>query len=462
MKWIILCLALIITLYSSLAWGQRELTVEISSSPNPVGSGARALGMGGAFIGVADDATAASWHPAGLIQLETPEVSIVGAYNHRTEDTTYVAFPEASGPQTVTTYELNYLSFAYPFRALNRNMIVSLNFQHLYDFNKQVSYSYSLLDPTPPALSLQDMVNYDQEGAFKALSPAFAVQITPQLSLGLTLNFWYNGLYNNYWKSHYMSHGSGTLTDPGPPPTVTPFSVETRIDEEYEMDGLRIDLFEPSHWQNINYNLGLMWNINSMFTLGAVFKSPFEARLQHDYYFDSMVTYPTDPDSNSYNVIQRSETVTLDMPMSYGMGVAARLSDALTLDLDVFRTDWSDYVLHDAEGNAFNPITGKRHGDSDVSDTTQVRLGGEYLIIGEKAVIPLRAGIFYDPEPSEGSPDDFWGCSIGSGIAYKKFIFDIAYQYRFGRDVRTVTVGGEDSSQDVDQHTVYMSVIYHF
>ncbi len=35
--------------------------LEIPSSPNPVGSGARALGMGGAFIAVADDATAASW-----------------------------------------------------------------------------------------------------------------------------------------------------------------------------------------------------------------------------------------------------------------------------------------------------------------------------------------------------------------------------------------------------------------
>ena len=31
-----------------------------TSSFNPVGSGARAVGMGGAFIGMADDATAAS------------------------------------------------------------------------------------------------------------------------------------------------------------------------------------------------------------------------------------------------------------------------------------------------------------------------------------------------------------------------------------------------------------------
>jgi hypothetical protein len=50
----------------------------VPSSINPVGSGARAIGMGGAYIGVADDATAASWNPGGLIQLERPEVSIVG------------------------------------------------------------------------------------------------------------------------------------------------------------------------------------------------------------------------------------------------------------------------------------------------------------------------------------------------------------------------------------------------
>jgi long-subunit fatty acid transport protein len=411
--------------------------------------------MGGAFIGVADDATAASWNPAGLIQLENPEFSIVGAYNRRTEDTTYVAFPEASGPQRVSTYELNYLSLAYPFTALNRNMIVSLNFQHLYDFNKEVSYSYSFVDMVGPPLDLQDNVNWEQEGAWKALSPAFAVQVSPSLSFGLTLNFWYNGLYDNYWESHYRSQGSGTFAG-------FPFNVQTRIDEEYEIDGLRVDLFEPCNWRNVNFNLGLMWNISEKFTLGAVFKSPFEAGLKNKFHFASSVVFPTNPGANSQNVINRAGEVTLEMPMSYGLGLAARLSDALTLDLDVFQTDWSDYVLIDAQGMELNPITGRPQSESDIADTTQVRLGGEYLFIRETMVIPLRAGVFYDPEPAEGSPDDFWGVSIGSGIAYKSLVFDIAYQFRFGRDVRTATVGNEPSSQDVDQHTIYASIIVHF
>lgn len=75
--------------------------VEITSSPNPVGSGARAIGMGGAFIAVAADATAASWNPGGLVQLERPEVSAVGEGFYRRENNTFADFPGASGNSPV-------------------------------------------------------------------------------------------------------------------------------------------------------------------------------------------------------------------------------------------------------------------------------------------------------------------------------------------------------------------------
>ncbi len=44
-----------------------------------LGVGARALGMGGAFAGVADDATTCFWNPAGLSQLDTRELSLMHA-----------------------------------------------------------------------------------------------------------------------------------------------------------------------------------------------------------------------------------------------------------------------------------------------------------------------------------------------------------------------------------------------
>ena len=42
---------------------------------NLANPGARSMGLGGAFLGSADDATAAYTNPAGLTQLVTPEVS---------------------------------------------------------------------------------------------------------------------------------------------------------------------------------------------------------------------------------------------------------------------------------------------------------------------------------------------------------------------------------------------------
>lgn len=44
-----------------------------------VGAGGRALGMGGAFVAVADDASAAYWNPAGLVSLEHRELHVMHA-----------------------------------------------------------------------------------------------------------------------------------------------------------------------------------------------------------------------------------------------------------------------------------------------------------------------------------------------------------------------------------------------
>ena len=64
--------------------GQFYLLAEQSRTAFTVqGAGARAIGTGGAFIAVADDATAVSFNPAGLAQLLRPEVSLVGQANGR-------------------------------------------------------------------------------------------------------------------------------------------------------------------------------------------------------------------------------------------------------------------------------------------------------------------------------------------------------------------------------------------
>ena len=408
--------------------------MEIPSSPNPVGSGARALGMGGAFIAIADDATAASWNPGGLVQLEKPEVSVVGAYVHRQEDNTFGDLPGASGSQSIDEWNLNYLSGAYPFQAFERNMIVSLNYQRLYDFNREWDFSYN---------SSSGPVNfdYDQEGGLYALGLAYSVEIIPSFSAGVTFNYWGDFLSDQSWKQKYNTSSEFNLGG-------SPVSETRYKSEKYSFDGF-------------NANVGFMWNITGKWTLGGVFKTPFTGDITHKIDgYDSTVS--PNPTLNSYNPYNYSYDEKLEMPMSYGLGIAHRFNDAFTMAFDLYRTHWSDFEYRHQDGTRTSPISGKPINQSDIDDTTWARLGAEYLIIGDQTVIPIRGGLFYDPAPAEGSPDNFYGVSVGSGIGWKQIVFDIAYQFRFANDVGQSTLEHLDFSQDVREHTVYASVVYHF
>ena len=59
-------------LLSASAFAQQTVVPLQFSFSDP---GARSMGFGGAFVGLADDATAAIANPAGLAQLIKPEVS---------------------------------------------------------------------------------------------------------------------------------------------------------------------------------------------------------------------------------------------------------------------------------------------------------------------------------------------------------------------------------------------------
>ena len=417
--------------------------VEIPSSFNPVGSGARALGMGGAFIAVADDATAASWNPGGLTQLKKPECSVVGAFYHRGEDLTFGTNPEADGSHSISDSNINYLSASYPFEAFDRNMIVSLSYQHLYDFNRE--WGFTLKQDTDLQVS-DDNWEYRQSGSLTALGFSYCVRVIPQLSVGFTLNFWDDDLTHNNWEENYRMVGNGTI-------------FEDRFTERYSKTDER-------SIQGVNYNLGLLWRINYKWTIGAVFKAPFKADVEHKIYRNSVMQIQlsdegrTDESSDIESDIKDEE---LEMPMSYGIGVVYNVSDNLSVSGDIYRTEWSGCIYKNADGKETSPITGGSA--SDVEPTHQIRIGGEYRFINEEKgyLIPVRAGIFYDPAPAaDGSSDDFYGMSLGIGFSKNDWLsLDIAYQYRYADDIGDHLMKGFQFSQDVDEHIVYLSMIWY-
>ena len=122
------CLIIIFNCLTSFPLFSQFFTpVPLGSSPNPVGSGARAMGQGNAFIAIADDATSASWNPGGLSQLERPEFSFAYEYFSRDERINSDDQPQAKTRSVLNLNDLNYASFVVPY-FYNRNMVFSLNY----------------------------------------------------------------------------------------------------------------------------------------------------------------------------------------------------------------------------------------------------------------------------------------------------------------------------------------------
>ena len=63
------------------AGAQAQPVSDIPAAFADIGYGARPMGMGGAFLAIADDANAVMWNPAGLVRL--PSSQLTGARRSR-------------------------------------------------------------------------------------------------------------------------------------------------------------------------------------------------------------------------------------------------------------------------------------------------------------------------------------------------------------------------------------------
>lgn len=480
------------------ARGQVDTTFTQTAPPTPVGSGARAMGTGGAFIAIADDATAANWNPGGMIQLITPEVSAVYSYDQRWVE---------GGDARVNA--LNHASLVYPFNVGGVNVVTSLNYQRLYNFYFQGStselvrisdYTVTIADPVgpPPVVFINETrTNYPfsmsskKTGYLEALSPAVAVEITPQLSLGFAYNFWNdNWMGTSYREEYKEKQGAGETIITNGPYTITgdfsnctcnggepcndwgdvidDISCLDSYDEIFPPDTTTFDREEVTirgrediDMAGENFTIGLLWKFDPQWTLGLVYRSEFGLKQKR------RVTYSYagfDPPRDKF---KWSYDETLRMPASYGIGLAYRYSDELSFAFDATRIEWNRFQLELDGGDKISPVNGLPVKDADISPTMTYRLGMEYLVIQPRYVVPLRCGFFYDPEPDQGRPDDYYGVAAGGGLVYDRFILDFAYWYRWGNDVTLYTnydraTGDyEKVKGDVGQQMFMVSIVMH-
>ena len=389
-------LIVIFLLCSILIYAQLDLN--LGPDWNFTGVGARAAGMGGAFIGVADDATAISWNPAGLTQLDRPEASFVvrGLAELYEVDFDYV----------VETYEdqhgiLNFLSGVYPFEFSGKQFVAALGVQRQLDLYSYFHEEFYEENGTETSEYLYETFS---EGGSSTITLGLANRLASVFSLGVAANFWVG---EAYFESQDM------------------VEIDT-LDYYYYWD-----FYDRSDWtfSGMNFLIGAMLDLNYKnnpipLRIGLVVKTPFDLTVDEEYLMEEY----TDDNGSIFNPepVESSDSYTLGMPLIYGLGVSYRLGDNLTLAVDIESRKFGETTLKED----YEELTGNDE-EMENLDLNQLRFGAEYLFteIWDFAVIPLRIGaksvptLFQDLDEEQVIGAAF---SLGSGLITDDFSLDLS------------------------------------
>ncbi len=429
---------------ATLAFGQNSVVNQGLS--NITGTGARALGMGGAFVALADDATAASWNPAGLAQLTRPGVSLVydwsrGPYDsksHTVRD--YINYTPGRTLTLDGAYhghlDGSYVGFAgvtYPFVVKNRLWVVQASYRRMAAFPTLKGHGTSTMlvhytDGRPDGTGASYYDDKDAfTGGFDSYSLSAATQLGSKVRVGLSLNYMnvdVTDRYAQYYKDvNYPDAWQNTF-----------------IDASYSFSGWQADL-------------GVQWVPITQLTFGAVYHTAFTVTSKQ---FNSL-QYDWDP--NYYGEAPYPKTATsfetdVHWPDSYQVGVAWQPVERLILAADYGAMAWSKakldrYDFADYDENVqpavysytdvpFPSFGGKQ------SDSSSVRVGAEYIILfGKHTAVPLRAGYFRERQlaPLSGfsatgripsPPPTYTGYTLGAGLTHNKVQFDVAWVHTTG------------------------------
>jgi len=386
--------------------GQDELDVQSRTSVI-LGSGARALGMGGAFLARADDATAASWNPAGLSYLRRPEMSVVGARNIFNSDIEGVERGRFKG------WSPDFGAITFPLTVKNAGGAVQLSFQRVIPFDG--SRKIARISGAGASSSLTS------SGGFDVVALGTGWKLSRTLRLGVTLNRWVRGYEQD----------------------------QTRVVEAGRTREI-VTNWEMRGW---NSNLGLIFTPIESLNLAVVGNTPFTAHVNlAKSRTDSLPNVEGELEPISSNAYE-SDDVTLEFPGAVGFGASWRPESRLTLSADYTRTFWSKaYVYNffvipfiDTEAPAIRQpppadyvysklpypyVTEDRQVDSE-----QVRFGVEYVFISGRIKVPVRGGYFNDRQirlDRDGHAPRYHGFTAGTGLIVGSVLLDAAYLYQYG------------------------------
>lgn len=445
------------------------------------GVGSKAIGMGGAFRGLADDWSAAYWNPAGLAQLEQSELSgMVVFLSPRPQFTPDILYGgldvgyrngEKVYPKTETKVIPDFSGF------LKLDAFEDYTFGVAVYTPVGLHSSWDIYNPLPGMDIRFPYPRFDHVANLKAVDihPSIARSFMEgKLSLGAGISIMWGDI--TFQKT--------LLTPSGLPVPHENLLLDTDL--------------QGSGW-GYGANFGMLYKFSDKFQMGISGKLPMTLKLdgtaREEYYSLDNEYLREILLGQAYTAAESAQVralfslsnmsseptakADLKIPGDFGVGIAVKPNDRLTLTGDVTVTFWSiaDSIQVDLSGT--NPF-GQPAEDMSLmflwKDVTRISLGAEYYLYDPLAI---RLGYYFDPSPIPDStftpliPDVGDKNSLNIGAALTLGGVEISYNYEYlmfnSRTVTTLSDVNGDGIYDsypgkykMDLHASHLLVSYRF
>ena len=443
---------------ATAAAGQEERAID-----NFAGVGVRAMAMGGAFAGLADDFTAVYWNPAGLAQMRQREINVAFLRNAR-QNRAVAGFGtpiENSAIADVSNTRFGSLGFVYPVPVYRGSLVLAAGFNRVKDFDWALDYPLVPVVRDAAGAVLGDSLAYDDsfrhEGELAITSVAGAIDVSPSVSVGATLSL-IGG--EDEWTSEFVSIDTED------------FFYESRFTER--------EVFVDDYGTTWTATLGAMVRtprddprvrLGVTMSTGSSHKVSYTWRAPPQPHFSSvesdngeLVETPSEELKSSYRIA---------LPLSFGLGVSGRPVPEVTLAASVHATEWTQTEYTDDDPFELRTDTSF---EDQYADVLRWHLGAEWQV--PWAAVDLRAGYYSDPLPFVGprdptrAPDPVHNAlirvlrdrrfyTLGAGVAVEEAV-RVELAYTRGNYEQAEREDELELREDVDVNRVFMGVRYLF
>ncbi len=316
--------------------------------------GARAMGMGGAFTAVSNDASAIYWNAAGLTQISGTQLML---------GTTLIS--------PMSSFEGNELSASTKKYNTESQSFFPTHFFAAHNFNNGLAVGLGFTSPFGLGVKWPDtwagrFLALDTELKVFTISPVAAYKISEEFSLSAGLIY---------------SWANVTIKQKLPIAPIPPLGYP---------GGESLITLDGKDNSAIGYCFGLLYKPTPEFSVGASFHS------QLKYNFSGTATSTNLPQVPALNAAYPHGDITADLtaPFNLAFGAAYKVIPKLLLSFDFQFVGWSSY---DTLKVNFAPATVGDIASPRLYDNSFIlRLGGDYQL---NDCLSILAGIYYDKTP---------------------------------------------------------------